>query len=195
MMKVMVDENEIDVPTVHARGQFKNGQNAAQGDFYFLDNRNNPMLIQYSVQFSGEKEPRRERIVHVSVDASQRPAMEQALATMKAYDLYGIHFDFGKATIQRNTAPLLNDMTATLKNNPLWTLRIVGHTDSIGDPKFNLKLSEQRAASIKAELVKRGIAAARLDADGQGENNPKDGNDTLEGRSINRRVELIRTDR
>ncbi|ESY89833.1 OmpA family protein [Mesorhizobium sp. LNHC209A00] len=195
MMKVMVDENEVDVPTVHARGQFKNGQNAAQGDFYFLDNRNNPMLIQYSVQFSGEKEPRRERIVHVSVGASQRPAMEQALATMKAYDLYGIHFDFGKATIQRNTAPLLNDMTATLNNNPLWTLRIVGHTDSIGDPKFNLKLSEQRAGSIKAELVKRGIAAARLDADGQGENNPKGGNDTLEGRSINRRVELIRTDR
>jgi outer membrane protein OmpA-like peptidoglycan-associated protein len=194
-MKVMVDDNEVDVPTVHARGQFKNGQKSAQGDFYFLDNRNNPILIQYSVQFSGEKEPRTERIVHISVGASQRPAMEQALATMKAYDLYGIHFDFGKATIQRDTAPLLKDMATTLKNNPLWTLRIVGHTDSIGDPKFNLKLSKERAASIKAELVKRGIAAARLETDGQGENNPKGGNDTLEGRAINRRVELIRTDR
>ncbi|MGX5806469.1 OmpA family protein, partial [Bradyrhizobium sp. Arg314] len=88
--------------------------------------------------------------------------------TVKAYDLYGIHFNFGKATIQRDTAPLLKDMAVTLKNNPSWTLRIVGHTDSIGDPKVNLKLSQQRAASIKAELVKFGIAAARLDTDGQG---------------------------
>ncbi|MGX5806092.1 OmpA family protein, partial [Bradyrhizobium sp. Arg314] len=53
----------------------------------------------------------------------------------------------------------------------------------------------QRAASIKAELVKFGIAAARLDTDGQGEKNPKSGNDTLEGRAVNRRVELVRTDR
>ena len=52
--------------------------------------RNNPILIQYSVQFSGEKEPRSERIVHVTVDTSQRSAMEQALATMKAYDLSAV---------------------------------------------------------------------------------------------------------
>ena len=195
MMKIVVDENEVDVPTVHARGQFSDGPKTAQGDFYFLDNRNNPILIQYSVQFTGEKQPRTERIVHVTAGASQRSAMEQALATMRAYDLYGIHFNFGKASIQRDTAPLLNDMALTLKNNPLWTLRIVGHTDTIGDPKFNLKLSQQRAASIKAELVRRGIAAARLDTDGQGENNPKAANDTLEGRAINRRVELVRTDR
>ncbi|WP_224670214.1 OmpA family protein [Mesorhizobium sp. BH1-1-5] len=195
MMKVMVNENEVNVPTVHAQGQFKNGQKSAQGDFYFLDNRNNPVLIQYNIQFSGEKEPRRERIVQVTVGASQRAAMEQALATVKAYDLYGIHFNFGKATIQRDTAPLLKDMVVTLKNNPSWTLRIVGHTDSIGDPKVNLKLSQQRAASIKAELVKFGIAEARLDTDGQGEKFPKSANDTLEGRAVNRRVELVRTDR
>src|SRR5438270_10353624 len=138
MIPVLVEGQSVEVPTVHATGLFGSGNKNAVGDFYFLANQNNPLLVQYSVQFTGEKTPRSERLVSVTVGASQRSAMEQALATKRTYDLYGIHFDFGKATIRSDTASLLNEIAITLKNNPLWTLKIVGHTDSIGDPGSNL---------------------------------------------------------
>jgi outer membrane protein OmpA-like peptidoglycan-associated protein len=195
MLPVVVEGELIKVPAVHAVGSFADGKKKAAGDFYFLDNKNNPILIQYSVQFTGEKTPRTERIVRVTAGASERTAMEQALATIRTYDLYGIHFDFAKATIRRDAATLLNEIAVTLKNNPLWTLEITGHTDSIGEPGFNLKLSRARADAVKAALVKRGIASDRLQTDGVGQNEPKATNKTLQGRAINRRVELTRTDR
>jgi outer membrane protein OmpA-like peptidoglycan-associated protein len=194
-LTVMVEGQLIQVPTVHAVGEFASGNNRALGDFYFLDNKNNPLLMQYSVQFTGEKAPRTERIVQLTAGASQRSRMEQALATLRTYDLYGIHFDFDKATIRRDSVPVLNDIAVTLKNNPLWTLKIIGHTDSIGDPDYNLKLSEQRGDSVRADLINRGIAANRLTIVGAGQSEPKASNKTLQGRAINRRVELTRTDR
>jgi outer membrane protein OmpA-like peptidoglycan-associated protein len=194
-LTVMVEGQLIQVPTVHAVGEFASGNNRALGDFYFLDNKNNPLLMQYSVQFTGEKAPRTERIVQLTAGASQRSRMEQALATLRTYDLYGIHFDFDKATIRRDSVPVLNDIAVTLKNNPLWTLKITGHTDSIGDPDYNLNLSAERGNSVRADLVNRGIAANRLTIVGAGQSEPKASNKTLEGRAINRRVELTRTDR
>lgn len=194
-MSILVDGQPQQVPVVHATGKFANGKAKATGDFYFLNNRNNPILIEYTIKFNGEKSPRTERITEVTVGASQRTAMEQALATKRTYDLYGIRFDFGKATIRPDTAALLDEMAVSLSSNPLWTLKIVGHTDSIGDPAFNQKLSRKRADAIKSALVTRGIAEARLATDGAGQSQPKASNESLEGRAINRRVELTRTDR
>jgi outer membrane protein OmpA-like peptidoglycan-associated protein len=121
--------------------------------------------------------------------------MQQALATVGMYRTYGIHFDFDKASIRSESQPLIRDMATTLKNNPLWTLRITGYTDSIGKPAYNQKLSLARANSLKAALVKLGISAARLDTAGAGDSNPVGSNKTLQGRALNRRVELQRTDR
>jgi outer membrane protein OmpA-like peptidoglycan-associated protein len=194
-LPLLVESQTVQIPVVHATGTFAKGKAKASGDFYFLDNRNNPILIQYSIQFTGEKSPRTERIVEVTAGASYRGAMEQALATKRTYDLYGIHFDFGKATIRPDAAALLDQIALSLRTNRLWTLKIVGHTDSIGDPAFNQSLSRNRAEAIKAALVKRGVAEARLAADGAGQTQPKDTNETLEGRAVNRRVELARTDR
>lgn len=195
MMPVVIEGQLIQVPTVHAIGKFGGGNKRASGDFYFLDNKNNPILMQYSVKFSGEKTPRTEKIVRVNAGASDRAKMEQALRTLRTYDLYGIHFDFDKATIRRDSVPVLNDIAVTLKNNPLWTLKIVGHTDSIGDANYNMQLSKRRADSVKADLVNRGVAAGRLTTEGAGASEPKASNKTLQGRAINRRVELTRTDR
>jgi len=194
-MPVLVENDTIQVPVIHARGVFRKGREHAEGDLYLLDNQNNPLLVEYTLTFRGEIQPRTEKITRVTAGRSEQVAMERALRTMRRFDLYGIHFDFDKATIQPQAVSLVADIAVTLKNNPSWRLRIVGHTDSIGEPSYNLRLSAERAASVKADLVRRGISADRLETAGVGESDPKASNKTLQGRALNRRVELIRTDR
>ena len=183
------------MPALHASGTFAAGGKRGTGDFYFLDNKNNPLMLQSKIQFSWENEPREERITRVTAGASMRSAMEQSLNTLRRYDLYGIHFDFDKATIRPESAALIKEIALTLKNNPTWRLQINGYTDSIGDPAYNQKLSAARAASVAAALVKQGIAPGRLQSAGLGETQSKGDNATLQGRALNRRVELVRTDR
>jgi outer membrane protein OmpA-like peptidoglycan-associated protein len=152
-------------------------------------------MIQSIIQLSWENQPRAEAIVRVAAGQAMRSAMEQSLATLRKYDLYGIHFNFDKASMRPESAALIKDIALTLKHNPTWTLQINGHTDSIGDPAYNQKLSAARAKAVTDALIKRGIAASRLNSAGLGETQPKGDNSTLEGRAINRRVELVRTDR
>ena len=121
-----------------------------------------------------------------------RAVMEQALQTKERFDLYGLHFDSDSATIQPDSKSLLDDIAASLKNFPDWRLRIVGHTDSTGDPQHNLRLSLDRATAIQAALVDRGIDLQRLATAGLGETLPATSNATPEGRALNRRVELDR---
>ena len=89
---------------------------------------------------------------------------------------------------------LIKDIALTLTHNPTWTLQINGHTDSIGDEAYNQKLSAARAKAVAAALIKRGIAGQRLQTAGLGPTQPKGDNSTLQGRALNRRVELVRTD-
>jgi outer membrane protein OmpA-like peptidoglycan-associated protein len=69
---------------------------------------------------------------------------------------------------------------------------IEGHTDSIGGHDYNMKLSQDRAASIVTAVKKGGIDESRLTSAGYGPNNPVATNDTDEGRAKNRRVELVK---
>jgi hypothetical protein len=122
----------------------------------------------------------------------RREAMEQALQAKQRFDLYGLHFDSNKATIQPESKSLLDEIATALKNFPDWHLRIVGHTDASGDAEHNLHLSLERALAIEAALVERGIDAQRLVPAGLGESRPITSNATPEGRALNRRVELVR---
>ncbi len=77
-----------------------------------------------------------------------------------------------------------------LKENPLYNVMIVGHTDSIGTAQENLKLSSERAANVKSSLLKFGIDETRLNSIGAGETQPVADNSTPEGRFKNRRTEI-----
>lgn len=121
-----------------------------------------------------------------------KEAMQQALQTRERYDVHGVHFDTGKSTLQPGAGTLLDDIATALKNFPDWSLRIVGHTDASGSAETNARLSLERADTIKAALVERGIAPDRLMAAGAGQDRPIASNETEEGKALNRRVELVR---
>ena len=106
-----------------------------------------------------------------------------------------VYFDFNKSSIKPVSFPLLNDVAQAMADNPKIKVEIGGHTDSIGDDNFNLKLSQARADAVRLYLVKRGIDAMRMVAKGYGENVPIADNRTAEGRSQNRRVEFLITER
>ncbi|MCQ2342646.1 MAG: OmpA family protein [Paludibacteraceae bacterium] len=84
----------------------------------------------------------------------------------------------------------MTDLYEFLSHNPDIRIKIMGHTDSVGKDAANQKLSEGRANAVRDELIQRGIAADRLEAEGYGESRPIDTNDTDEGRQNNRRVEI-----
>jgi outer membrane protein OmpA-like peptidoglycan-associated protein len=106
-----------------------------------------------------------------------------------------VYFAFNKATIKPVSFPLLNEVAQALKDNPTIKVEVQGHTDSVGNDKFNLKLSQKRAESVKAYIVKQGVAADRMVPKGYGENVPIADNRTADGRSENRRVEFIITEK
>ena len=81
-------------------------------------------------------------------------------------------FKQGKAELLPESGPALNKLAADLQANPALRLRIAGHTDRIGEPGKNQVLSEQRAAAVKAYLVKAGVAATRLETIGYGDSRP-----------------------
>src|SRR5262245_9605379 len=103
-----------------------------------------------------------------------------------------IQFETNKAVIKPESFGLLDEVTAAIRDTPqLKKLSIEGHTDSVGSDKYNQKLSDQRAASVKTYLVEHGIDAAKLVSKGWGESKPIGDNETEPGREQNRRVEFI----
>ena len=104
-----------------------------------------------------------------------------------------VQFETNSDKIRRNTYGVLNELAKALQTSlPDAVLIVAGHTDSKGSAKYNLKLSQRRAQSVKNYLVKRGIASQRLIAKGYGEAHPMASNKTADGRSLNRRSEFIR---
>jgi OOP family OmpA-OmpF porin len=101
-----------------------------------------------------------------------------------------IQFETGKATLLPISRPVLDDVAQVMKDRPELFIRIEGHTDDQGSDDQNLRLSQDRADSVRTYLTSRGIAATRLKAQGFGETKPIDTNRTTQGRARNRRVEF-----
>lgn len=106
--------------------------------------------------------------------------------------VYGINFETNKAAIGADSEAVLTQVRELLGAHPELKLKIEGHTDNVGGAATNLTLSQQRAAAVKAWLVRNGIDGMRLTTEGLGDSRPVGGNDTDQGRAKNRRVELVR---
>jgi outer membrane protein OmpA-like peptidoglycan-associated protein len=103
-----------------------------------------------------------------------------------------IFFEFNKDVIKPVSFGILDEVAGTLRANPqIKLVRVEGHTDSVGNDKYNRDLSQRRAMAVMRHLVNAGIEPARLIAQGFGEDRPIDSNETAEGRGRNRRVDFI----
>jgi outer membrane protein OmpA-like peptidoglycan-associated protein len=106
----------------------------------------------------------------------------------EAFD--NLEFELGKAVITAKSLPSLDELGEVLKQRPTYRLVVTGHTDNIGKPAANLKLSRERAKAVTTYLIKRGIPATQLQALGYGSTRPVASNKTAAGRQKNRRVEM-----
>lgn len=105
-----------------------------------------------------------------------------------------VHFEQDRAVIRPVSYSILNVVGQVLTDYPDTRVEVQGHTDSAGNDDYNMQLSQERADSVRAYLVERGIDPTRLTARGYGETRPIESNRTSRGRAINRRVEFVRTD-
>ena len=107
-----------------------------------------------------------------------------------AFAATAIQFETGKAVIKKTSHKLLNEIVKILNDYPDYMMTIEGHTDNVGNDAFNMKLSKDRAASVKNYFVSKGISSDRLTTDGFGETKPVASNKTAAGRAKNRRVAM-----
>ena len=104
-----------------------------------------------------------------------------------------VYFDFDSSNLKTSSRDKIAQIASILNHRRAQNriMEIEGHTDNIGDPDYNLKLSSERADVVLKELAFSNIDESRLSASGKGETSPVADNSTSEGRQLNRRVEII----
>lgn len=112
------------------------------------------------------------------------------LTEEKRWILVGVNFEFGSANLTKESFPILLNAIQILTDNPSMQIEIIGHTDNVGSENYNLVLSEKRAKIVKDYMVANGISSERLFVKGMGESDPIAENKTIEGRTLNRRIEF-----
>lgn len=139
----------------------------------------------------------------VRLDVCERKAREQRMELVKSEEmesaislngriaLYGILFDFDKATLQADSESTLSETARLLEDKKELRILVVGHTDASGSFDYNRQLSQKRAETVVADLIRRGIAKERLFPVGVSFASPVATNGSEDGRAKNRRVELV----
>jgi outer membrane protein OmpA-like peptidoglycan-associated protein len=102
-----------------------------------------------------------------------------------------VSFDHNAAVVKPTFHRSLNKMAQVLNKYPETQITVVGHTDSTGSESYNQSLSLKRADSVKRYFGSTGVNTYRMNTNGRGEYEPRANNDTKEGRSLNRRVEIL----
>ena len=100
-------------------------------------------------------------------------------------------FEFDRAELKPGARDKLDRLAEKIQGAAIQIIHIVGYTDSVGTDAYNDKLSERRAVSVRDYLVSRGVNSSVMDTQGRGKRDPVASNATKEGRSQNRRVEVV----
>lgn len=100
-------------------------------------------------------------------------------------------FDTDSSEIKPIATQTYNKISNVLKQYPKTIVHVIGHTDSRGSDEYNQDLSQRRASNVVQFMVGAGVSGNRLIAQGRGETEPRESNDTEEGRAANRRVDII----
>ncbi len=139
-----------------------------------------------------DKCPTEPEVINNVDDFDGCPDVGQTLIVVKKETidiLEKVQFETNSAKLSRKSDRLLQQVAASLKNHTeIKKVRIEGHTDNVGSPPYNMKLSQRRAESVRDFLIAQGVAADRLSAVGYGQEKPIAPNTSAKGREINRRV-------
>ncbi|GAB4312106.1 MAG: hypothetical protein Kow00127_02490 [Bacteroidales bacterium] len=111
----------------------------------------------------------------------------------RSYTMEDIYFAFNSDSLKPESKMVIEAFSEFLADNPTVTVLIEGHTDNIGNERDNLELSERRARSVYNYLIQLGIDPKRLSYKGYGESRPVAGNETEQGRALNRRTAFVIT--
>jgi outer membrane protein OmpA-like peptidoglycan-associated protein len=104
-----------------------------------------------------------------------------------------VTFATGSATVAPAFLPTLRKVARSLNAHPNTTIRVVGHTDSVGSAAYNQQLSQERALAVARVLIRYGVSSSRMTYSGRGLREPIASNATASGRAQNRRVEIVIT--
>ncbi len=99
-------------------------------------------------------------------------------------------FNQGKAVINPKSFPELDELVAMMKDSPKVEIQLEGHTDNVGNPEANMKLSQARVEAVKKYITTKGISKKRVMTKAFGGSQPIATEDTEEARAKNRRVEM-----
>jgi hypothetical protein len=183
---LIINDKVVEVPTIET--VLFRQKDAEIIRLKVLDDAAFPLVLDYYIPTE-----KKFFITYTKISFPQIDGLEQHLAIDKKTDVYGIYFDFAKATLRSESQPVLQEIATAMKDHPDWRLVINGHTDNIGVAAENIELSQQRAQAVRKALVEKFmIDATRMSTDGFGASQPKESNDTERGRARNRRVELVR---
>jgi outer membrane protein OmpA-like peptidoglycan-associated protein len=187
---ILVNGRKVDLRVWHVAGRLSGKKGPEEVEFHILDDPANPLLLAVMAAHLRTQTTR----IEFPPPPGAQDSIERKLADKEPADVYGIYFSFGSDVLRSESDLVLQEVADAMKRHPDWKLQVDGHTDNVGGSgTANLDLSRRRAAAVKAALVQRyAVAATRLESGGFGAARPKDTNDTVEGRALNRRVELRR---
>jgi outer membrane protein OmpA-like peptidoglycan-associated protein len=193
-VSVLLDGQRTNLPAIHAKGTVSVGSDSGEVEFWVLDDPTYAMILKHNSLGASSQVVRIDNPPPRAASAGTQPDLANGLESSRCrWELHGVYFNTGSATLLSESAPVLSVVAQLLKAHPDWHVLVEGHTDNIGAAAANLSLSTRRAGAVRDALVtKLGVPASSIEAKGFGDARPVEDNATLEGRAHNRRVELSR---